>query len=86
VELSALARIIHWPRQRWTSDGRSTCLPLLSAPYHKADGQLNACLLCDETQSGPVFKAVAGRTRCDSGLPNALCRPCSEVCLLVHAY
>jgi hypothetical protein len=63
-----------------------TCLPLLSAPYHQPDGQLNACLLCDETQSGPVFKAVAGRTRRNSGLPNALCRPCSEVRPLVHAY
>jgi len=37
-------------------------------------------------QSGPVFKAVAGRTRRNSGLPNALCRPCSEVRPLVHAY
>ena len=37
-------------------------------------------------QSGPVFKAVSGRTRRNSGLPNALCRPCSEVRPLVHAY
>jgi hypothetical protein len=64
----------------------STCLPLLSAPYQLPDGRLNDCLLCDEVQSGPVFKAVAGRTRRNSGLPNALCRPCSEVRPLVHAY
>ncbi len=62
------------------------CLPLLAANYHLPDGRLNDCLLCDETQSGPVFKAVAGRTRRNSGLPNALCRPCSEVQPLVHAY
>jgi len=55
-------------------------------PYHLPDGRLNDCLLCDEVQSGPVFKAVAGRTRRNSGLPNALCRPCSEVRPLVHAY
>jgi hypothetical protein len=49
--------------------------------------QMNvACLLCGETQSGPVFKAVAGRTRRNSGLPKALCRPCSEVRPLVRAY
>ena len=64
----------------------STCLSLLSAPYHLPDGRLNDCLLCDEVQSGPVFKAVAGRTRRNSGLPNALCRPCSEVRPLVHPY
>jgi len=64
----------------------STCTSLLRAPYHLPDGRLNDCLLCDEAQSGAVFKAVAGRTRRNSGLPNALCRPCSEVRPLVHAY
>jgi hypothetical protein len=64
----------------------STCLALYSAPYNTPDGGLNACLQCDETQSGPVFKSVAGRTRRNSGLPNAICRPCSEVQPLVHAY
>jgi hypothetical protein len=64
----------------------SVCVPLLSAPYHMPDGRLNDCLLCDEAQSGAVFKAVAGRTRRNSGLPNALCRPCSEVRPLVHDY
>lgn len=64
----------------------SVCLRLLRAPYHLPDGGLNECLLCDETQSGEVFKAVAGRTRRNSGLANAMCRPCSEVVRLDHAY
>ena len=64
----------------------AVCLPLLTAPYHLPDGGLNACLACDETQSGAVFKAVAGRTRRNSGLANAMCRPCSEVVRLTHAY
>lgn len=62
------------------------CLAALDDPYHLPDGSLNACLQCDEEESGPVFKAVAGRTRRNSGLPNALCRPCSEVTPLQHNY
>ena len=62
------------------------CLAALDDPYHLPDGSLNPCLVCDEVQSGPVFKAVAGRTRRNSGLPNALCRPCAEVTPLAHAY
>jgi hypothetical protein len=64
----------------------SQCLANLTTTYHLPDGRLNDCILCDEQKSGPVFKAVAGRTRRNSGLPNALCRPCSEVRPLVHAY
>ena len=62
------------------------CLAALDQPYHLPDGALNECLRCDEVQSGPVFKAIAGRTRRNTGLPNALCRPCSEVRPLIHAY
>jgi hypothetical protein len=62
------------------------CLRLLSAPYHRSDGSLNACILCDEVKSGDVFKAVAGRTRRNTGLPSALCRPCEEVRALSHDY
>jgi len=62
------------------------CIAALCAPYHLPDGRLNDCILCDEQKSGAVFKGVAGRTRRNSGLPNALCRPCSEVRPLVHAY
>ena len=63
-----------------------TCLDLLDAPYHEPDGSLNACLQCDEDMSGPVFKAVAGRTRRNTGLASALCRPCDEVRRVVHRY
>lgn len=62
------------------------CLSLLTAPYHDEDGGLNACLLCDEQKSGPVFKAVAGRTRRNTGVPSSMCRPCSEVVRLEHRY
>jgi hypothetical protein len=62
------------------------CIAALSQPYNNPDGSLNDCLRCDETQSGPVFKWIAGRTRRNSGLPNAICRPCSEARPLVHVY
>lgn len=62
------------------------CLAALDEPYHLEDGALNACIQCDEDLSGPVFKAVAGRTRRNSGLPTALCRPCATVAPVVHDY
>jgi hypothetical protein len=62
------------------------CLLAIDEPYHNADGTLNDCLLCDEVQSGPVFKAIAGRTRRNTGIANAMCRPCDEVRPLVHDY
>jgi len=62
------------------------CLDHFADYYNQPDGTLNPCLQCDEVESGPVFKAVAGRTRRNSGLPNAICRPCSEVQPLVHSY
>jgi hypothetical protein len=55
-------------------------------PTMSPDGALNACLQCDEEQSGPVFKAVAGRTRRNTGIASALCRPCDEVARLDHDY
>ena len=73
-----------------TQHTRAKCLPVclaaLDAPYHNPDGTLNDCLICDEVESGPVFKAVAGRTRRNTGLPSSMCRPCSEVVPLVHVY
>jgi hypothetical protein len=63
-----------------------TCLSSLTDPYNLPDGALSPCIACDEVESGPIFKAVAGRTRRNSGLPNAICRPCSEVQPLVHDY
>lgn len=64
----------------------STCLSLLDAPYHNEDGSLNECIQCDEDNSGPVFKSVAGRTRRNSGLATALCRPCETVWRIDHDY
>jgi hypothetical protein len=60
------------------------CLAALEQPYHLPDGSLNDCLQCDEDESGPVFKAVAGRTRRNSGLASALCRPCDDVRPIDH--
>jgi hypothetical protein len=73
-----------------TANTRSACLSIclanITAPYNEPDGAINDCLECDEVQSGPVFQAIAGRTRRNSGVPNAICRPCSEVQPLVHQY
>jgi hypothetical protein len=55
------------------------------APTHK-DGQLNACLQCDEDRSGPVFKATAGRTRRNSGIHSSIPRPNDEIAPIVHDY
>ena len=63
-----------------------TCIAALGATYQLPDGSLNPCLQCDEDQSGAVFKAVAGRTRRNTGIASALCRPCSEVRPLLHRY
>lgn len=62
------------------------CFAAIGQPYNQPDGSLNPCLACDEEKSGPVFKAVAGRTRRNTGLANAICRPCSEVRPLEHRY
>lgn len=80
------AQIWAWNTQHTRSACLAPCLAALGAPYHDESGALNECLACDERESGPVFKAVAGRTRRNSGLPNAMCRPCSEVRPLVHDY
>jgi hypothetical protein len=52
----------------------------------RADGRLNACLQCDEDRSGPVFKAIAGRTRRNSGIHSSIPRPDDEVAPVVHDY
>jgi hypothetical protein len=62
------------------------CLAALDAPWNEPDGSLNPCLQCDEDESGPVFQAVAGRTRRNTGLASTICRPCSEVRPLEHHY
>jgi len=62
------------------------CAFAYNATYHNEDGSLNACIQCDEDESGPVFAAYAGRTRRSSGLPASLARPCSQVAQVVHDY
>jgi len=62
------------------------CLSNLRKPYHDEDGNPNPCIQCDEVESGPIFKAIAGRTRRNSGLPSAICRPCQSVAHVVHHY
>jgi hypothetical protein len=52
----------------------------------RSDGRLNACLQCDEDRSGPVFKAVAGRTRRNSGIHSSIPRPDDEIAPVVHDY
>lgn len=55
-------------------------------PYNERDGSLGPCLECDEIRSGPVFKYVAGRTRRNTGIANAICRLCDEVQPVKHNY
>jgi hypothetical protein len=44
------------------------------------------CLQCEEGRSGPVFKAVAGRTRRNSGIRSSIPRPDEQVSQVVHDY
>jgi hypothetical protein len=69
-----------------TRECLSVCVTELDSPYNEPDGSLNPCLQCDEDNSGPVFKAVAGRTRRSSGLAAAICRPCDTVWRVDHIY
>ncbi len=80
------AQVWYYNTLHTRTECQAVCLSLLNAPYQNPDGTLNECLLCDEEKSGPVFKAVAGRTRRNSGLASALCRPCEEVQPLRHDY
>jgi hypothetical protein len=67
---------------------QANCLQpcLNNDPYHNPDGTLSPCLQCDEDISGPVFKAVAGRTRRNTGIASSICRPCDEVQPISHDY
>ena len=64
----------------------AVCMAALNDPYHHPDGSLNECMVCDEVEAGPVFKAFAGRTRRNTGLPSSMCRPCTEVLPFIHHY
>ncbi|OWY24671.1 hypothetical protein C7N43_20820 [Sphingobacteriales bacterium UPWRP_1] len=79
--------------QIWAYNARNTqakclqpCLEAANTPYNLPDGSLNECLQCDEQQSGPVFKAVAGRTRRNTGVASSICRFCEEVQVVEHNY
>lgn len=80
------AQIWYWNTLHTQQACLVECLADLEAPYNNPDGSLNSCLQCDEDASGPVFKVVAGRTRRNTGIPNAICRPCEEVFPLTHFY
>lgn len=78
------AQIWYFNTQNTRTICLDVCLESLDATHHKEDGSLNDCIQCDEDNSGPVFKTVSGRTRRNSGLPSALCRPCETVYPLDH--
>lgn len=80
------AQIWYYNTRNTRSACAEPCFAALGEPYHRPNGELNECLRCDEDQSGEVFKAIAGRTRRNTGLPNAICRPCAESQPLVHDY
>ena len=65
-----------------------TCLPLLTNPVppnKEEDCNLNDCLQCDEDVSGPVFVALAGRTRRNSGIVSTnIARPCDDIAEIRH--
>jgi len=42
------------------------CIYHLFSPSNYPNGTLNACIQCDEDESGPMFKLIAGRTRRNS--------------------
>lgn len=54
--------------------------------FNNPDGELNACLRCDEEESGPAFKVTAGRTRRRSGIVSAIQRKAQEFFELSHNY
>ena len=83
---AACAEIWFYNTEATRSECLSECLGQLDATYHLEDGSLNPCIQCDEVKAGPIFKAVAGRSRRRSGLPSALCRPCETVAPVTHEY
>ena len=80
------AKAWYYNTKNTTSKCILKCLDDFNSVYHLPDGTLNDCIQCDEDESGPVFKATSGRTRRNSGLPTALCRPCDTVSRVKHYY
>ncbi len=65
-------------------------VPLITGTENKPpvneNGELNACLMCDERMAGPGFQFSAGRTRRNSGIISEIERPDEEVYSVSHAY
>lgn len=80
------AKVWYYNTKNTTSACILKCIDDFTSVYHEPDGSLNDCIQCDEDESGPVFKATSGRTRRNSGLPTALCRPCTSVSRIKHYY
>jgi hypothetical protein len=53
---------------------------------NKDDGKLNDCILCDELNSGPIFKRFAGRNRRNSGIIAEIGREKGEIYKVDHNY
>ncbi len=80
------AQIWAWNTANTRSKCLDPCIRYGGSSYHETDGGLNLCLSCDEAKSGPVFKAIAGRTRRNTGIASAICRPCAEAAPVAHDY
>ena len=74
----ACAQIWSYNIDNTRSECMGICTATIPTKHKRPDGSLNACLACDEVNSGPMFKAVAGRTRRRSGLSSAIARPCLD--------
>lgn len=74
----ACAQIWSFNVDHTRSECMGSCVATIPTKHKRPDGSLNPCLACDEENSGPVFKAVAGRTRRSSGLSSAIARPCLD--------
>ena len=65
--------------------GQSVCLRNILTPNNVGPTcELNACIACDEVQSGTTSQRFAGRTRRRSGLLPLIKRNCSDVATVVH--
>lgn len=78
--------IWYWDIENTKAECFDLCVTRLNAKHHDEDDdyKLNACVQCDEDISGPLFKVMSGRTRRNSGLSSALCRPCETVQPMDH--
>lgn len=74
----ACAQIWSFNIENTRSKCMGTCAATAPTKHKLPDGSLNACLACDELNSGPTFKAFAGRTRRRSGLSSGIARPCLD--------